>query len=75
MANVKQPLLTKYEIDSSAWIKVKRELESSLERIRSDLEKASNTELQTAVLRGRAKQIRLILSLGVSSSTDSAGDD
>jgi hypothetical protein len=56
--------LSDRERESDLWRKLSAHLEGLLEAQRSDLEKTTNTELQTAALRGRVKLIRQLLKLG-----------
>lgn len=66
--------LTDKERESDLWRKLEAEFKAQLDKVRDDLEKASNTEKQTAVLIGRAKQIRQWLKLSERPAVTPAND-
>ena len=52
-----------FEDDSGTWLFIQHNLHDQLERLHLSLEKVSNTEQQTAAIRGEIKAIRNLLAL------------
>ncbi len=61
--------LEQVEIDSTAWKRLKVEIEERIEKHRTQLEK-DRPELETAVLRGQVKALRSLLLVGDLKSPD-----
>jgi len=61
-------ILTESEKDGALWNKLAAHLRESLQECHRSLEKTSLTADETAVIRGRIKQLRLILTIKVEAS-------
>jgi len=65
--------LTTDEIRSQTWVRLEELLTGELGRLRSMNDDPSLTDIQTATLRGRIKQLKLILAMGDETPPQEAG--
>lgn len=68
-------ILTESEKDSALWIKLAAHFRESLQECHKALEKTSLTADETAVIRGRIKQLRLLLTIKVEATQQLSAHD
>lgn len=58
------PILSKSDLQSAVWLKVKEHLEAELAERREYNDGLSLTEVETAAIRGEIKRLKRLLKLG-----------
>ncbi len=68
-------ILTSFEIQSSAWVKIREELESRLDSCRKKNDAVMLSDLETANLRGEIRCLKNLLALGDQSPGPTLAED